>query len=238
MYVSTNLVGQPQFKISAGGSASADFMVGAEVQAVDPYFGAATLLYGKANGDISRYALCVASATVGTGSASLGFIVAPNTAGTGASVVVALAALTSGEYGWFLKSGAVPVLSTANLAAAALPALSGAGTIGALANGKQILGARVVAPSTSTLAKTATGNVGSNTLHVSSSDGWFVGMAVTGTGIPASTTITEISAGQNKVMISNALTALPSTVTGTYNDGSAYFNLVHLNHAHIQGQVV
>ena len=63
-----------------------------------------------------------------------------------------------------------------------------------------------------------------------------VGVAVTGTGIPASTTITAIDPDNRTVTMSANATATGSvSVTGTYNDATIFYNVVTVNRPGAQG---
>ena len=81
---------------------------------------------------------------------------------------------------------------------------------------------------------------GSTVYKVANTDGWFVGLPLSGTGVAASSVITGIDPDNRTVTVNNAATASGSvTVTGTYNDGSAnYWNTAILNRPFAQGQIV
>jgi hypothetical protein len=80
---------------------------------------------------------------------------------------------------------------------------------------------------------------------VSNSDGWFEGMALTGTGIPASTCVGDIDASGTVVLmvqtgtttVQNATATGSVSVTGTYNDGTRYWNVATLNRPFAQGAI-
>ena len=144
--------------------------------------------------------------------------------------------MASGDYGWFCVDGEVPVAVTASVAAGTTVGLTGAGTVGAVTDGKQILSAVSSLASTGTVAKANTTTVsGSNILRLSiPADGWFYGIALSGTGIAASTTVTGISEDGRTVTMNNNATASGSvTVTGTYTG----FIKLQMMHPFVQGQV-
>jgi hypothetical protein len=167
----------------------------------------------------------------------------PNTANLGQPVGLvlnAVASVASVQYGWVVISGRFPALSGASVAANAAIGITAAGALGAVANGKQILNAKVQAAATTTVAKTNTvTQSGSKVIKVSNTDGWFVGLPLSGTGIAASTTITAIDPDNRTVTMNNNATASGAvTVTGTYNDGSSnYWNVLYMDRPFAQGQV-
>lgn len=203
--------------------------LGSELGGTDPYWGGASFVYLKAGGTITQGNLCswdkdfVATATA-------------NTAHTGAPCVVAIYPMTTGQYGWFCIAGEVPVSVTASVAAGVTFGLTGAGTVGAISNGKQILNAVSVLASTGTVVKANTTTVsGSAVLHMSSpADGWFHGMALSGTGIAGGATIIGISDdGRYVTMSANATASGSVSVTGTYTG----FIKAQISRPFVQGQV-
>ncbi|HEY6022771.1 MAG TPA: hypothetical protein VIV34_01185, partial [Pseudolabrys sp.] len=64
-----------------------------------------------------------------------------------------------------------------------------------------------------------------------------VGMAVTGTGIPASTTISAINPDNTVVMSANATATGSVSVTGTYNDGTNFWNVLVVDRPLAQGAI-
>lgn len=166
----------------------------------------------------------------------------PNTANLGFPIGVALNANAANasqlQYGWFQISGQALVLSSASVAAAAAIGITAAGKLGANAAGKQILNVRVSAPATTTVVKTNTQTTaGSPIIRPSRTDGWFVGMAATGTGIPASTTVTAIDPATGVTLSANATATGSVSVTGTYNDGTNFWNVVTMNGPNAQGAI-
>lgn len=204
----------------------------------DPYFGGQELIYVSFP---ASTALVVGTPVVVDAAYSATAV--PNTANLGQPVALVLNAVPSVaavQYGWAVTSGRFVALSGASVAANAAIGITAAGKLGAVANGKQILNAKVEVAATNTVAKT---NVlvtnGSLTLKVSNTDGWFVGLPVSGTGIPAATTVAAIDPDNRTVTMSAVATASGSvTVTGTYNDASAlYWNTLYVNAPFAQGQV-
>ena len=166
----------------------------------------------------------------------------PNTANLGFPIALALNANASNasqvQYGWFQISGQGVALSTASVAAAAAIGITAAGKLGANSAGKQILNVRVAAAATTTVAKSNVQTVnGSPIIRPFNTDGWFVGMALSGTGIPASTVVTAIDTARGVTMNNNATATGSVTVTGTYNDGTNFWNVLTMNGPNAQGAI-
>ena len=238
MTIALNTAGYPKIDFTEVGSTTPRFAVGTALSCIDPYFGALEVVYGQASVAISAFSLCSPVVTVTTSGVACKQVPVPNTSNSGGSLLVALGTFLPNEYGWFCRVGVVPVRSTASVAAGATIGLTGAGTAGTTTASKQIQGVNVVAPATTTLVKTAVGNAGTRVLRITDSAGWFIGMGVTGTGIPASTTITGFSPDGRQAYISNNLTAAPTSVTGSYTAGAVFFNLVQVTYATLQGQLL
>lgn len=203
--------------------------LGRQIDGVDPYWGGATFIYLKAGEAIDMGELNVWDKDfVATN--------VPNTANTGRSVAAAMYPMASGDYGWFCVTGEVPVAVTASVAAGTTFGLTGAGTVGAVTNGKQILNAVSVLASTGTVTKAnTTTQSGSAVLRMSvPADGWFYGMALSGTGIAGGATISGISEdGRTVTMSANATASGSVTVTGTYTG----FIKAQITRPFVQGQV-
>lgn len=159
-----------------------------------------------------------------------------NTANLGTAIGFSANRFTAADqFGWVQVSGVAPVYTNATFAAGAAVFIVAAGQLSTtVAAGKQILGARSVIATAAAITKTnsVTKN-GSTQLKVTNTDGLFAGLAVSGTGIAAST-ITDIDAGSNLVTLSAAMTANGSvTATFTYTSYGAVF----CNHPFAQGQI-
>lgn len=188
--------------------------------------------------------------TLSTLTNTYSFVAVPNTALLGQSVAMSLNDIPSNasfvQYAWFVIAGRYPVLSTASVAADTAFGITGAGTVGANTAGKEILNARIQQAATATVVKTSVNTVsGSPTLRVSNSDGWFVGLAITGTGIPASTSIGSIDASGTLVgMVSTGTTTAQNatatgsvSVTATYNDATRFWNVATMQRPFAQGAI-
>lgn len=214
-----------------------DIKLGTEVSVIDPYFGGQTLLYVSFP---ASTALVVGTVVVWDSAWSATAI--PNTANLGQSfgaVLNAVPSVAAVQYGWVVIRGRFVALSGASVAANAAIGITAAGKLGANSAGKQALNVKVNIAATNTVAKTASTQSGSPVLRIANSDGWFVGLPVTGTGIPASTTISAVGTdGTTVTMSANATASGAVTVTGTYNDASAnYWNTLYFGGGFGQGAI-
>lgn len=194
--------------------------LGTCVAAVDPFWGQGEFLYVKSNDAVLKGSVCVWDETM---QAAL----CPNTANQGFPVGVAMAPTASGTYGWLQISGRAVYKTNATVAADASVGLTAAGILGAFTAGKQIVGCRnrVAATGTKTFANTST-VTGTPTLQVAGGyDGAFLGMALSGTGIPVSTVVAKLDPDGRTIYTGSAIgtvgdknsTASGSiTLTGTY----------------------
>lgn len=208
------------------------------IDAVDNYFGGGSFVYGKANGTISMAALCTVTPVITSGKYETVMQEVPNTANLGRSLVVAMTSMTDGQFGWFCVSGIVPVKCNASVAADTTFGIAAAGQGGANSAGKQVLGGRVAIAATQTVAKAGVANNASNKLTVSGADGWFIGAYLSGTGIAAGTTVTDIDPSGTQVTLSaNTTAAVNGTVTATYNNATIFYNVAHINNPIAQGAI-
>ncbi len=211
---------------------------GTIVQAADPFWGGGEFIYLKAGGTIGQYNLVAISGAIVSGQMIFNSVALPNTANLGQTTAVAMTSATVGQFFWACISGAVPVNCTSSIAAGTAFGVVAAGQGGVLAAGKQINGARIIAPATQTVVKAGCiGNVGSTRLLIPNADGWFAGIYLSGTGIPALTTVTDIDASGTVATLSLALTAVPGSVTGTYNNATVFYNIAHINRPFAQGAI-
>lgn len=217
------------------------FAMGAIVSAVDPYWGGGEFEYVYINDTVLQGSLLSIVSTFD--STNLRWRreakLAASTTLKGSSLAVALAAATAGKYAWVQIAGLVPVACNASVAADTTFAVAATGQGGALAAGKQVVNGRVAVASTATVVKVAQGGVsGGTTIQVTNSDGWFVGMALTGTGIGASSLISAISQDGKTITVSVANSAtVTGNITGTYNDGTIHYNICELNRPFQQGAI-
>lgn len=209
------------------------------VDAVDPYWGGAEFIYCKAGGSIRQYGLVVITPSFASGQVVYTVTEVPNTTLLGRALGVAMVPASSGQFIWVQISGVVPVNCNASVAADTTFAIAAAGQGGALAISKQIVNARVAVAATQTVAKTGcTANSGSTRLLVPNADGWFAGAYLSGTGIAAATTVSDIDPSGTIVTLSAATTAaVTGTVTATYNNATVFYNIAHINRPFAQGAI-
>lgn len=167
-----------------------------------------------------------------------------NTANLGQSTFVTLTRFTAGntttQYGWVLCSGIAPVQF-------AVAATTGALFIGAAgqatptaAAGKQILSARTLVAAVSTFTRSGTTLNGSSAVSIPRSTGIYVGQAVSGTGIPASSVVSSIGPAGLSIVIGSAVgTPVAATATGTVTltFTNTNYGIVQFNNPFAQGQI-
>lgn len=210
--------------------------LGTKVTAVDPYWGEGEFLYIKSNAAILKGSLVMWEGGY------LGALL-PSTAGQGFPFGVAMAPMASGTYGWIQIAGRCVYKTNATVAADTAIAVAAAGIAGTLANGKQLLGTRNVVAATGTVTVTATTTISSGKLITSGYDGFFIGMALSGTGIPASTVVAKLDPDGCTIYTGSAIGTLGDknatasgsiTLTGTYTGyGSGM-----IQYPMAQGQIV
>lgn len=209
------------------------------LSANDAFFGGGEFMYVKANGNIRQFGLVVLTQAIASGAVVYNATEVPNTANLGRPLAVAMVPASSGQFLWVCIGGVIPVNCSAAVAADTTFGIAAAGQGGANAAGKQILNARVVIASSTTVAKAGcTALSGTKILKVPESSGWFAGLPLSGTGIAASTVITDIDPSGTIVTLNNNTTAaVAGTVTGTYNDGTIFYNVAHINRPFAQGAI-
>jgi hypothetical protein len=152
--------------------------------------------------------------------------------------------MASGKYGWIQVKGLAVYKTNATVAADTAVAVAAAGIAGTLANGKQLLGVRNRIAATGTKTFTANTQNGTNVLVCPSGyDGAFLGMALSGTGIPSSTVVAGLDPDGKRIYTGSAIGTFGDknstatgqiTLTGTYTGYGAGV----LNDPVAQGQVV
>lgn len=216
-------------------------VLGTIVTAVDPVWGGVEVIYARAANTIRQFGVCILrsvwDATAGGWRVDASEVA--NTANQGCNLAIAMASMTVGQYGWFVITGTVPINCTASVAANAALGIAAAGQGGANSAGKQILNAVCSAPASTAIAKTnCTAASGSRALQVPNSDGWFPGLYLSGTGIAAGTTVVAIDPSGRFVTLSADTTAVVNgTVTGTYNNGTVYYNVAQVSRPFAQGAI-
>lgn len=186
-------------------------VLGLKVEAVDNYWGMGEFIYLK-----STAAVLKGSVVSWDGSYNAGLT--PSTAGQGFPVAVAMAPAASGTYFWAQVAGRVVYKTNATVAADTAVAVAAAGIVGTLANGKQIVNARNLVAATGTRTVTAQTTNGTGVLTTGGYDGFFLGMALSGTGIPASTVVAKLDPDGRTIYTGSAIATLGdknSTATGS-----------------------
>src|SRR4249920_1261876 len=183
--------------------------LGLIANATDPYWGGAEFIYLQMPASQACKVGAVFSYDVAT--QFLAALMA-NTAILGKAAAIGINVVpssASAQYAWCLISGQAPVWSSASVAANTAIGIVAAGQAGALAAGKQLNNARVTVAATTTVVKASTlTENGSVVIRPPNVDGWFPGLAITGTGIAASSVINSITG--RDVTLNNAATATGS----------------------------
>lgn len=226
--------------------------LGTIISVIDPYWGAQELIYLRFSfttgtplrtGTILAFDQGITVDTNVPGSAGgYNAALAATTASTGRSVAFNSVGIPSGQatgvyFLWGVISGSAPVWSAASIAADAGIGLSStnAGQGNATLTNRQILNARVTRPATTTVVKTANVRSGSPVISVSDSFGWFQGVSTTG-ATAAAAIINNIDPDNRTIVLAaNANTTGAVSVTGTYNDGTAFYNIVTCNRPTLAG---
>lgn len=195
--------------------------LGLQLEAVDPYWGWGVFQYVKSNDAILKGSAVI----VGTMPTFLGTLY-PNTANLASPVGFAMAPMAAGTFGWLQVAGAAVYKTNATVAADVPIGIAAAGIVGTFVTGKGFLGVHNVKSATATTALTNVQTTqNSNILFCPGGfDGWFLGMALSGANIPASTVVASLNADGRTVVMGSAIgtpdklaTATGSiTVTGTY----------------------
>lgn len=205
------IVGAPQPRDIFVPDTTQRMPLGSVITGVDPVFGEGEFVYGQCGAvgiSIGRLSYFPSNNYVAAD--------VPNTANLGRGVYVSAAAMAANTYGWFQRSGQGPWSCTASVAAGTSFGITAAGQVGANSAGKQILGANIVQPSTYAPTKLNVQTItGSAILSMGDTGGLFVGLPVSGAGIPGGTTITAINPNQNQVTMSANATAT-GTITATF----------------------
>jgi len=194
--------------------------LGMIVDAMDPYWGYGSFQYIKSNDAILKGSLVI----VGTQPTFLGTLI-PNTASLGAPFGVAPAPIPSASFGWIQIAGACVYKTNAVVAADATVGLGAAGILGAYSTLKGMVNVHNVKAATATTTVTAVTTNGNGILQTPGYDGFFIGMALTGTGIPASTVVAKLDPDGRTIYTGSAIGTLGDknstatgsiTLTGTY----------------------
>ena len=211
--------------------------LGQVVTAVDPYWGHGEFIYVKSNDTIIKGSLCI----IGTPPTFLATLT-PNTANLGQPFGVAIAPMASGTFGWLQISGAAVWKTGSTVAADAAIGVTAAGVCGTLAAGKQLLNVHNVKSATATVTVTADTVTGSYVLSTTGYDGFFLGAALSGTGVPAATVAAKMDSDGRRIYMGSAIGTVGDkvatatgqiTLTGTYTG----YGLGILSRPFVQGAI-
>lgn len=172
--------------------------LGMKVTAVDNYWGTGSFVYLKSGAAILKGSLVMWDED---GDAAL----LPSTANQGFPFAVAMNNAASGTYFWAQVEGTAVYKTNATVAADAAIGVAAAGIAGTNAAGKQLLGVRNRLSATATKTVTAVTTTGSAVLNVPTDDGFYLGMALSGTGIPASTVVAALDPSGRKIIMGSAV---------------------------------
>lgn len=183
--------------------------LGTTVMAVDPFWGTGEFIYVKSNDAILKGSL------VAWDEAYLGTLL-PSTTLQGFPFGVAMAPIPSLSFGWLQLSGRCVYKTNATVAADVAVAVAAAGIAGTLATGKQLVNVRNRISATGTVTVTvSTQNSSSTLLAQKGYDGFFIGMALSGTGIPASTFVAALDSDGRRIYMGSVIGTIDKTATAT-----------------------
>jgi hypothetical protein len=201
--------------------------LGMTVTATDPFWGTGKFVYLKSGGVVAKGSLVMWDETY---SAAL----LPNTANQGFPFGVAMYPAASGNFFWAQTEGRAVYATNATVAADAAIGIGAAGIAGTNSAGKQLLNVRNRVAATGTVTVVANTQNGLGILYAPKGyDGFFLGAALSGTGIPASTIVAGLDPDGKRIYMGSVIgtfdktaTATGSvTVTGTYTGfGSGILN--------------
>lgn len=207
------------------------FGAGMVLDAMDPYFGAAKFVYLQSGAAENPGQLDVVQ------DETFVTLALPSTANQGFPFVVARQVMgAANNWGWYQFEGVCPLQVSASVAqGTAIGIGTSAGKAGTNTAGKQLLGVRVLEASTFAITKLGITTNGDKRLFLTNVDGLFVGLAVSGTGVAASSTIAGIDPSRRFITLNNALTASGGGVTITFTYTG--FVLAHLVAPFAQGAI-
>ena len=213
MFAPLNFAGPTPFNDWFTPDTTQRMQLGTVIEAIDPYWGYGEFMYIKSNDAILKGSLVI----VGTFPTFLGTLL-PSTASLGAPFGVAMAPMASGTYGWIQISGCAVYKTSATVAADAAVGIGTAGMIGAYSTLKGMVNVHNLKAATATTTVTAGTTTGTGVLTTGGYDGFFIGMALSGTGIPASTVVAGLSSDGRTILTGSAIGTFGdknSTATGT-----------------------
>lgn len=168
----------------------------------------------------------------------------PNTANTGRPLYVTLTRFAAGnttrQGGWVLRSGIAPVQYSAAATAGAMYFAAAGQATPTLTAGKNILNASCLIAASGSFTRTVQTQSGSSLVKVARVNGVFVGQAISGTGIPASSVVSSIDPSGTAIVIGSAVgTPVSATATGSVTGTFTHtgFGICHLDRPFVQGNI-
>lgn len=235
MFAPINFVGATPFNDWFLPDTTRRHALGTEVEAYDPWWGYAKFRYVESDAAILKGSLV----NVGVAPTFLATLT-PSTANLGQPFAIAMAPMADGTFGWVQTHGnAVYILSATAAANAAVGIHTAAGSMtGTIVAGKGIIGIHHYKAPTATLTWTANTRNGSGVIEVPNGyDGAFLGMALSGSGVPASTVVAKLDPDGRRIYTGSAIGTLGDknatatgsiTLTGTYTGyGMGYLSRPH-----------
>jgi hypothetical protein len=205
--------------------------------AEDPVWGPGEFIFGRVSAGIRIYGGCMAlpvwDATNKVYTYNFLEWTATANAGRPYYVYQGNRAGVAGEYAWFQMSGRSPVNGTATIAAGTAAGHNGAGQLTADAATFGIEGAIVITPATNTVVSAGSGVIGDNKINLVSTDGFFVGGYVSGTGVGAAAIVSKVDPSGKFILVTvvNAA-AVTGNVTQTANNATIFYNVLEMNRMH------
>jgi hypothetical protein len=222
------------------------------VEAEDPVWGPGEFIFARANGTIRLYGLCVLTEVWDATNKVFTYNMTecPTTTllarsvyvaqGTGAGVGSAVNAFTVGQYGWFQNTGRTVINGSSTITAGTTFGHNAAGQATANAVSVQVVNATTVTPATQTVVSAVTGfgASGDSRIGLASTQGFFVGGYVSGTGVGAAGIISGVDQLNSVITVSVVNSAqVTGNVTVTYNNATIFYNVHSLNRAFAQGAI-
>jgi len=213
MFAPINFAGAQPFNDWFAPDTTQRHPLGLKLDAVDPFWGGGSFVYFKSGDAILKGSAVVLDEQF-TG------VLLPSAVTQGFSFGISMAPAASGTYGWLQVAGRAVYKTNATVAADGVLAIAAAGILGATATGKQVLGIRNRKSATGTESITAVNTTnGTGVLYCTNGyDGAFLGAALSGTGIPASTVVAKLGSDGKTIFTGSAIGTLGdknSTASGS-----------------------
>lgn len=208
------------------------------VTAEDPVWGPGEFIFARAGAGIRLagpcQALSVWDATNKVFTYNMIEWTATANAGRPYYLYVGNTALTVGQYGWFMMTGRYPMNCTASIAADVKVGHNAAGQGTADAATFGVDGSNVITAATQTVVvASVSGLLGSNQIFLASTQGFFPGVYVSGTGVGAAAICSFVDPLGRYILVTVVNSAaVTGNVTATYNNATIFYNVVEMNRMH------